>query len=1241
MSGVSPETSSGKESFIEQEINKLQKAINEINGVIEKQSSEGNEEHKTIEDIVELISNESATIQADKDKKFNKVTLGCLLVCKKQIDEKKKKLEEDQKKFTSIPCSELNDNEGYYACVKSLEEGEVELLKSNRDKKLLDFKHNYIPAVIRDLQWMKIDINFNDDEKVNIIEESRKSIQDLKRNKSFQNVISELEKENDIPNNNLKQYINDFKDHLIFRKIIPTLNKCIEEIENSPVELPNIDEKFRKIILLLMKEGDLGEAEIKELEENIKGLEESLRIKENFGKGNNETFEKILEDLPNDWKDLSLPNEIIPKLDKCIEEIRNSPVELPMSYEIFGNILMDIKGLEGDSREAKIEEVKANIKDLEESLKVKGKIESLERIIGWLGKSSIKPTEIVKKIEDYICKLINKEDFEIDELLESTIESIATCESYLNNQSRINKELSNEIIGCIRTIEEKELPMSMWILINDTIRIIAHIKELKNNRHLKINVGKLTENITDLKNCIKLEEKTERLKTKIKGHKQKLNSLRWVSELFKPFLGREKSIEVFNKYKKAFFGNDENMLKEFLNKNEEGGLSGGFKPLAAIGIPGAGKTTFIKNMSAEVNEEEFISVVVTYSDPVKLSTDKEDEHIEHFTTQLLSSNGISDETAQSPPPLKDIIEQIFDLKECKECKGMIIFVDDLIPHDDKQIGNVRSLISALMTIQDDSRKNSNKRVMFVFTGLDSDYLTTDGSIRSISSIPLYNLSPENSILAIADEKMNKEMKEKIKEMKEKTKEEIEGMNKKMKEKIKEMKEKTKEEIEGMNKKMKEKMNKEMKEKIKEMNEEMNKKIKEINKKMKKKMNKEIKEINKKMNAEMKKKMKVIRESKSLWQSFLSCGGNPGLLSLLDTNDSESVFSYKIKESYSRVKLNIINNFLNYENVCRWFTGSVSGDDLELWKEKGLIQDADGLQYLVPQLLRLWANDDNNDDINGNNNLIKLLKNHLRDAYEGDVLCVPGQEKNMETVTMNFECIRKILLVNKEVVTVKDFFAGAMFSDEKFEKEKLKIIIPESEKTSLVKFAENLGQSEDVDSSKTETENSSKTRQKNKGYNGKHDKKILNYLKDGYTVASEKQNEKGVERIVPFYCGDDLLVALMQDKFVSTTDYWSAAKDNILKSPCVEFLKRKGIQYFVVFNTTFYEHEDISSWGEGGIGHKPIGCVHFTGTALVESTSRFGPLKLNCAKLKVTVKGKTEYSPVKKVYPHLHKDYNGL
>ena len=445
-----------------------------------------------------------------------------------------------------------------------------------------------------------------------------------------------------------------------------------------------------------------------------------------------------------------------------------------------------------------------------------------------------------------------------------------------------------------------------------------------------------------------------------------------------------------------------------------------------------------------------------------------------------------------------------------------------------------------MTIQNNSRKkeNPNKPVMFVFTGLDSNYLKAG---RPIFCIPLCNLSPENSILAIADEKM-----------------------------------------------------------------------------------------------------KVIRKSKSLWQSFLSCGGNPGLLSLLDTNDSESVFSYKIKESYSRVKLNIINNFLNYENVCRWFTGSVSEDDLKLWKawkEKGLIQDADGLQYLVPQLLRLWANDDNNDDIDGNNNLIKLLKNHLRDAYEGDVLCVPGQEKNMETVTMNFECIRKILVGNGKEVTVEDFFAGAKFSGMKFEEsndfknKKLKIIIPGSEKTSLVKFAENLGKSEDVDSSETKVIN--------RLYNKKHGETILQDLKDGYTVASEKQNEKGVERIVPFSCGDKLLVALMQDKFVqkfSAAD-WLKAKNNILESECVEFLERKKISYFVVFNTTAHElkTEEINRWE--GIGYEPIGCVYFTGTELIENTFRFGPLKLNCGKLEETVNGKIKYSSAKTKYPHLHKDYN--
>ena len=228
-------------------------------------------------------------------------------------------------------------------------------------------------------------------------------------------------------------------------------------------------------------------------------------------------------------------------------------------------------------------------------------------------------------------------------------------------------------------------------------------------------------------------------------------------EFQEPFLERERSIEVFETYKNEFFsGTKEGTLCWTEEKDVNQRKS---RLLTTVGVPGTGKTTFVKNMAAKVTKEGFLAVFVSYnedSQPIDLTNDPK-MNTTRFAAQLLSCNGLESEYAKAnAPKVNTIIKRLVELNP--GCKGIIIFIDELIQiaRDAKAVKRVQSLNSKLMGIQDSSKKDFGKGVMFVFTALTDDFSENlmPGSGRPISKIPLCNLNWENAEAAIPAERMD-------------------------------------------------------------------------------------------------------------------------------------------------------------------------------------------------------------------------------------------------------------------------------------------------------------------------------------------------------------------------------------------------------------------------------------------------------------------------------------------------------
>ena len=286
-----------------------------------------------------------------------------------------------------------------------------------------------------------------------------------------------------------------------------------------------------------------------------------------------------------------------------------------------------------------------------------------------------------------------------------------------------------------------------------------------NKKRVKIDIEEEIHN-KQMKKEEKLQARIDRLEAIIDARGPKPESIDWSKaeiqikpfEFREPFLERERSIKVFETYKNEFFsGKREGMLCWTEEKDVNDRKS---RLLTTIGIPGSGKTTFVKNMAAKVTEEGFLAVFVSYNEgcePIDLTNDPR-MHTTLFAAQLLSCNGLESEYAEAnAPKVNTIIKRLLELNP--GCKGIIIFIDELIQiaRDAKAVKRLKSLNSKLMGIQDSSKDNFGKGVMFVYTALTdvfTDNMMPTGSERPISKIPLYNLNWGNAEAAIPAERMH-------------------------------------------------------------------------------------------------------------------------------------------------------------------------------------------------------------------------------------------------------------------------------------------------------------------------------------------------------------------------------------------------------------------------------------------------------------------------------------------------------
>ena len=118
----------------------------------------------------------------------------------------------------------------------------------------------------------------------------------------------------------------------------------------------------------------------------------------------------------------------------------------------------------------------------------------------------------------------------------------------------------------------------------------------------------------------KLQARIDRLEAILDASGPKPESIDWSKaeiqiksfEFQEPFLEREGRIEVFETYKNEFFsGTKEGMLCWTEEKDVNQRKS---RLLTTVGVPGSGKTTFVKNMAAKVTEEGFLAVFVSYNE---------------------------------------------------------------------------------------------------------------------------------------------------------------------------------------------------------------------------------------------------------------------------------------------------------------------------------------------------------------------------------------------------------------------------------------------------------------------------------------------------------------------------------------------------------------------------------------------------------------------------------------------------
>ena len=320
------------------------------------------------------------------------------------------------------------------------------------------------------------------------------------------------------------------------------------------------------------------------------------------------------------------------------------------------------------------------------------------------------------------------------------------------------------------------------------------------------------------------------------------------------------------------------------------------------------------------------------------------------------------------------------------------------------------------------------------------------------------------------------------------------------------------------------------------------------------------------------------------QLLLSCAGHPRcLFEGLKVEAVQDLCNCDVPQTaiaLERARNQIINECkfddmkfdLQESMLMQWFSPLEQMNETALDRAGLLVRVKTGLgketaSFLHPLVLSWWAQ---------KNKKSSRLATHLCHAYEFDAELAEGSEKRMEGLMFHYEAVLRIALERKPIELSK-FYVTDYIGDN-FKKMLLVGALPQG-RGRLVEFVKDFS----------------------------NVKLVIDWLKKGAIVVSQKQSEEGVEYLTPWRLNDaegELVVACVQCKFVKEKVSWSIVKKHMHSA--VEPLKQKKIEVFpVTYATPDQGTIQESTYKDG---------VYFNEVSIFKFTSKLGILRLHTEKL---------------------------
>jgi len=320
------------------------------------------------------------------------------------------------------------------------------------------------------------------------------------------------------------------------------------------------------------------------------------------------------------------------------------------------------------------------------------------------------------------------------------------------------------------------------------------------------------------------------------------------------------------------------------------------------------------------------------------------------------------------------------------------------------------------------------------------------------------------------------------------------------------------------------------------------------------------------------------------QLLLSCAGHPRcLFEGLKVKAVQDLCNCNVPQTaitLERARSHIINECkfddrkfdLQKSMLMQWFSPLEQVDETPLDRSGLLVRVKTGLgeetaSLLHPLVLSWWAQE---------NQQSSSLAEHLCRAYEFDAELAAGSEKRMEGLMFHYEAVLRIALEGKPIELSKFYvtdYIGATYQD------MLLVGALPAGGGSLVRFVQDFS---DMDL-------------------------VIDLLKKGKIVVSQKQSEEGVEYLTPWRLNDaegKLVVACVQCMFVKDKVQWSKVKQHMHSA--VKPLTDKKIDFFpVIYATTDQDTIQERIYKDG---------VYFNEVGIFKFTSKLGILRLHTEKL---------------------------